>query len=77
MVVANLNAGTLSVFLETSATSGTYGGATSIAVGGNPNDVQIADINGDGLPDLVVADNLGKVEYMLQDPMHPEPSCRQ
>lgn len=71
MVVANINSGTLSVFMETSSTSGTYGAATSIAVGGQPNDVQIADINGDGLPDLVVADNLGKVEYLLQDPAHP------
>jgi hypothetical protein len=57
LVVANLNAGTLSVFKETSATSGAYAQATTITVGGGPNDVEIADLNGDGLPDLIVADN--------------------
>jgi FG-GAP-like repeat len=71
LVVANLNAGTLSVFMETSSTSGTYSAATTINVGGQPNDVQIADINGDGLPDLIVADNLGKVTYLLQDASKP------
>ncbi|MEJ0005414.1 MAG: VCBS repeat-containing protein [Steroidobacteraceae bacterium] len=71
LVVANLNAGTLSVFKETSPTSGTYAAAVTITVPGNPNDVQIADINGDGLPDLIVADNTGKVEYLLQNPTSP------
>ncbi|HTY94732.1 MAG TPA: VCBS repeat-containing protein [Steroidobacteraceae bacterium] len=71
MVVANLNAGTLSVFMETSPTSGTYGAATTISVGGQPNDVQIADLDGDGLPDLIVADNLGKVTYLIQNHAKP------
>jgi FG-GAP-like repeat/FG-GAP repeat len=71
LVVSNLNAGTLSVFMETSPTSGAYGKATTITVGGGPNDVQIADLNGDGLPDLIVADNTGKVTYLLQTPGTP------
>ena len=73
LVVANLNAGTLAVFLETSPTSGTYGAPTVITLpsGSQPNDVQIADLNGDGLPDLIVADNSGKVEYLLQNPASP------
>jgi hypothetical protein len=71
LVVANLNAGTLSVFKETSATSGAYAQATTITVGGGPNDVEIADLNGDGLPDLIVADNTGKVTYLLQNPASP------
>lgn len=71
LVVANLNAGTLSVFKETSATSGTYGAPQTITVGGQPNDVQIVDINGDGLPDLVIADNTGAVKYLLQNPASP------
>jgi hypothetical protein len=71
MVVANITAGTLSVFMETTPTSGAYSAATTVTVGGQPNDVQIADINGDGLPDLIVADNLGKVTYLLQNPASP------
>jgi hypothetical protein len=73
LVVSNLNAGTLSVFMETSPTSGTYGAPTNIALppGSQPNDVQIADLNGDGLPDLIVADDTGKVEYLLQNPASP------
>ena len=71
LVVANLNAGTIAVFMETSPTSGAYGAAQTITVGGQPNDVQIADINGDGLPDLIVADNTGAVEYLLQNPASP------
>jgi hypothetical protein len=73
MVVANFNAGTLAVFMETSPTSGNFNAATNITLpaGSQPNDVQIADINGDGLPDLIVADNTGKVMYLLQNPASP------
>lgn len=71
LVVANFNAGTLSLFKETSPTSGAYGNAVTITVGGHPNDVQVADINGDGLPDLIVADDTGKVTYLLQNPASP------
>ncbi len=71
LVVANITTGTLSVFMETSPTSGAYGSATTVTVGGQPNDVQIADINGDGLPDLIVADNTGKVTYLIQNASHP------
>jgi hypothetical protein len=71
LAVANLNAGTVAVFLETSPTSGTYAQAKTITVGGGPNDVEIADLNGDGLPDLIVADNTGKVTYLLQNPGSP------
>jgi FG-GAP-like repeat/FG-GAP repeat len=71
LVVTNLNAGTVAVFMETSPTSGAYGAAQTITVGGQPNDVQIADINGDGLPDLIIADNTGAVEYLLQNPASP------
>jgi FG-GAP-like repeat len=67
IVVANLNDDTLAIFLETSATSGIYNQAKTISLpaGSNPNDVQIADLNGDGLPDLVVANNVGNVMVLL------------
>jgi hypothetical protein len=71
VVVANITAGTLAIFTETSPTSGTYNAAVTVTVGGSPNDVQIADINGDGLPDLIVADDTGKVTYLLQNPASP------
>ncbi|HEV2703870.1 MAG TPA: VCBS repeat-containing protein [Steroidobacteraceae bacterium] len=72
LVVANITTGTLAVFMETSPTSGTYPTkATTINVGGQPNDVQIADLNGDGLPDLIVADNTGKVTYLIQNASSP------
>jgi FG-GAP-like repeat len=71
LVVANFNAGTLSVFTETSPTSAVYNKATTITVGGHPNDVQMADLNGDGLPDLIVADDTGKVTYLIQNSSNP------
>jgi hypothetical protein len=71
LVVANITTGTLALFTETSPTSGSYNAATTITVGGQPNDVQIADINGDGLPDLIIADNTGQVTYLLQNPASP------
>ena len=71
LVVANFNAGTLSLFMETSPTSGAYAAAVPINVGGHPNDVQMADINGDGLPDLIVADDTGKVTYLIQNSASP------
>lgn len=71
LVVANITTGTVSVFMETSPTSGAYGSPTTVTVGGQPNDVQIADLNGDGLPDLIVADNTGKVTYLIQNASSP------
>ncbi|HEY4341286.1 MAG TPA: VCBS repeat-containing protein [Steroidobacteraceae bacterium] len=71
LVVANFNAGTVSVFKETTPTSAAYAAAKTITVGGHPNDVQMADINGDGLPDLIVADDNGKVTYLLQNAASP------
>ncbi len=71
MVVSNFNGGSVALLKETSPTSGTYGSAVIIPVGGHPNDVQMADLNGDGLPDLIVADDTGQVTYRLQNSASP------
>src|SRR5690242_3861517 len=57
LVIANFAAGNVSVLLQTGPGSGQYQTAMNVATGGNPNDVVIADVNGDGRNDLVAADS--------------------
>ncbi len=47
-MIANANSANITVLLQTAPGSGQYQAATSYAVGGKPNDVQLADVNGDG-----------------------------
>ena len=63
LITANLDGGfdgTVSILLNTTVfcSSGTYAAAVDYAVGDSPRKVAIGDLNGDGKPDLVVA-NLG------------------
>jgi FG-GAP-like repeat len=70
LVVANFLAGSVSVLLETAVASGDFLAASNISVGGHPNEVVIADLNGDGRKDLAVADDTasaGRVLVLLQD----------
>ncbi len=53
LVIANSNAGSVSVFLGDGA--GGFGPRTDVAVGSQPVAVAIADFNGDGRADLAVA----------------------
>jgi hypothetical protein len=73
MVVSNFSTGNASVFMHNPASPGTYLPATTLATGGQPNQVVSADINGDGKPDLVFADlsASGNAIVVLQDPSHP------
>jgi hypothetical protein len=73
LVVANAKSANVTVLLQTSPGSGQYQAATSYDVGGQPNDVQLADVNGDGRLDAVVADNAssGRVVILPQDPANP------
>ncbi|MES2701542.1 MAG: FG-GAP-like repeat-containing protein [Bacteroidota bacterium] len=62
LATANLNSNTISVFRNTSSsgsiTSGSFATQVTFATGSNPRSVAIGDIDGDGKPDLAVA-NLG------------------
>ena len=76
---ANGNNGAVYVFLHNPATPGTFLAPVTFPAGAQPQAVRIADVNGDGLPDIIVA-NLGPgadgtgmagVSVLLQDATHP------
>ena len=75
----NGNNGQATVFFQNSASPGTFQAAVNFAAGAQPQAVRIADVNGDGLPDLIVAnrgpgsDGTGTpgVSIVLQDAAHP------
>src|SRR5438105_2090066 len=57
LVIANGNAGTISVLLN--AGNGTFAAAVNYTVGSQPVSIAIGDVNGDGAPDLAVANQAG------------------
>ncbi|MDR3389013.1 MAG: FG-GAP-like repeat-containing protein [Rudaea sp.] len=69
LIVGNFSARTVSVLLNTTApgaTTPSFAAAQSFATGTNPFSVTAADINGDGKPDLVVAnENDNTVSVLL------------
>ena len=76
---ANGNNGAIYVFYQNAATRGTFLAPVTFPAGAQPQAVRIADVNGDTLPDVVVA-NLGPgadgtgsagVSVLLQDKAHP------
>ncbi len=73
LVVSNFGSGTATVFLHDPANAGKYLAGTTLTTGGQPNQVISADINGDGVPDLVFADlsTSGNAVVALQDASHP------
>ncbi len=68
VVAADEDGGELLVYLNQTATPGTFGAAVHLQSPGT-SQVVIADLNGDGLPDLVSADY--GVNIFLQDPANP------
>jgi len=75
----NGNNGRISIFFQDPAHPGAFLARVDFPAGAQPQSVKIADVNGDGLPDLIVA-NLGPgtdgtgssgVSVLLQDPAHP------
>ena len=76
---ANGNNGAIYVFYQNATTRGTFLAPVTFPAGAQPQAVRIADVNGDGLPDIVVAnldpgaDGIGSagVSVLLQDAAHP------
>ena len=78
VVSTALSSGTLSIpgqvelFLQDPARPGFFFQTTSFAVGKDPNQVVTADLNGDGLLDLVVSNtDSNSVSVLLNDPLRP------
>ena len=63
LAVANYSDDTVSVMHSNG--SGGFGAQTIISVGKGPDDVNFADLNGDGIPDLAVANYSGSVSLVL------------
>lgn len=75
----NGNNGAVYVFVETSASPVTFAAPVIFPAGAQPQAVRIADVDGDGLPDLVVANfgpgtdgtGMSGVSVLLQDKTNP------
>ena len=73
------NNGAVKIFYQNPHQRGTFQSAVSFPAGAQPQSVKIADVNGDGLPDIIVAnygpgtDDKGTagVSVLLQDQAHP------
>ncbi len=69
LAAANSYAGTVSVYLNTTPTGGviSFAGDVDFATGNFPEGVAIGDIDGDGKPDLVVANNTDNTLSLLRN----------
>jgi hypothetical protein len=70
--VANQGSNSVSVFLNRNDGSGTFQAPRSFPAGSSPADIVAGDLNGDGLPDLVVTNsNANTVTILFNDPVNP------
>jgi hypothetical protein len=75
----NGNNGAVYVFVETSTSPVTFAAPVTFPAGAQPQAVRIADVDGDGLPDLIVANfgpgsdgsGMAGVSVLLQDKANP------
>ena len=73
LIVANQEGG-VSVLLNTTApgaTTPSFATQQTFAAGANPSSVAVADVNGDGLPDLIVTNENGKTVSVLLNTTPP------
>ena len=74
LIVANYGSNTVSVLLNTTApgaTTPSFATQQTFATGGYPYSVTAADVNGDGLPDLIVANYGSKTVSVLLNTTAP------
>jgi microcompartment protein CcmK/EutM len=76
IVVANAGSATVSVLMNTTvpgATAASFASQQTYATGEAPGSVAVVDLNGDGLPDLIVADNTSNsVSVLVNTTAHVE-----
>ncbi|MFT3684022.1 MAG: FG-GAP-like repeat-containing protein [Phycisphaerales bacterium] len=66
LATSNFSGNNVSVLLNNGGTSGTFAAAVNYPTGTNASGVTIADLNGDGLPDLAVAnEGSGTISVLL------------
>jgi hypothetical protein len=78
LLVANINSNNVSVLLNTTAPGATtpaFAAATNFGVGSSPTSVAVGDVNGDGRPDLLVANQgSNSVSVLLNADPPPTPT---
>ena len=74
LIVANFNANTVSVLLNTTAagaTSSSFAAQQTFATGTLPESIALGDVNGDGRPDVLLANNSSNTLSVLLDTLAP------
>lgn len=71
LVVAAGDYGNIAILMQDRSNPGTFLPQTKIHIGGYPEGLAIADLNGDGKPDLAVAAGGAGVKILFNDPSNP------
>ena len=69
LIAANALDNSVSISFQTAA--GAFLSPLTVATGTAPSDIAVGDVNGDGLPDIIVSDQAsGDVTVLLNNPAH-------